>query len=330
MELSVNIAWNDRLEELIADEGEKSLCYSWLHNKSEALYSYRNNFIALPVIVLSTLAGTASIGSDSLFAGSAQIASVVIGLVSISVGVLNTIGQYFSWAKRAEGHRIAHITYQKLYRFIATEMSLPRLERMKASDLLKVVREEYDRLAETSPMINMQIINMFSAKFDSGYPGVARPEIANGLEKIYIYKEQLDPETGNSKPSLKKAITMVALDHKTPMISKEAAMNVLSKLRRNSVSSILSAATAATAGSVSSTPSPLREVENPLHKVRNIIPITRAPPNTPEDLTAQHAAPLSARVAAETVAVALEAIAEEPLAGAVQPDQVSSSQASEQ
>lgn len=200
MEISHQVEWNDRLEELIAEEGEKCLCFAWLHGRSEALYSYRNNFIALPVIVLSTLAGTASIGAEGLF-GKTDWAAVGIGLVSISVGILNTVGQYFSWAKRSEGHRIAHIVYQKLYRFISVELSLPRKERMAAGDLLKVVREQYDRLSETSPLIPDKIINEFRARFKD-YTDVAKPEITNGLEKVYIYSE-VKAVDGTSTPLLK-------------------------------------------------------------------------------------------------------------------------------
>jgi hypothetical protein len=141
------------------------------------------------------------IGSDSLF-GDSPFASVGIGLVSITVGVLNTVGQYFSWAKRAEGHRIAYIMYQKLYKFISVEMSLPRRERMSATDLLKVVREEVDRLAETSPSLPAQIITQFQNNFKK-YTDVSRPEITNGLEKIYIFREQFDNE-GKLIPKLKQ------------------------------------------------------------------------------------------------------------------------------
>lgn len=202
MDITGHIEWNERLEQLIAEEGEKSLCFAWLHGRAEALYSYRNNFIALPVIVLSTLAGTASIGAGGLF-GNNDYASVGIGLVSISVGILNTIGQYFSWAKRSEGHRIASITYQKLYRFISVELSLPRRERMKAADLLKVVREQYDRLSETSPMVPKPAIVEFQTKFKH-YTEIARPEITNGLEKIYIYEEIVEPATGQHVSKLKQ------------------------------------------------------------------------------------------------------------------------------
>ena len=250
------IEWNDRLEELIADDGERALCYSWLHGKAEHLYSYRNNFIALPVIVLSTLAGTASIGSESLFQGF-EFAPVVIGLTSITVGVLNTIGQYFSWAKRSEGHRIAHISYAKLYRFISTELSLPRRERMKANDLLKVVRENSDRLAETAPNIPQLIIETFQHHFTD--PEISKPEIANGLEKIYIYKEMMD-DAGNSIPVLKK----MALD-KTTNVSVTSATSVLkSILSRNSPPKHLGSPVASAASGTGLDSLPV--VENPMRK----------------------------------------------------------------
>jgi hypothetical protein len=75
-------------------------------------------------------------GSQSMF-DDAQLASISLGVGSLVVGILNTMGTYFGWAKRAEGHRISSIDYAKLYRFIAVEMSLPREERMGPKDLLK-------------------------------------------------------------------------------------------------------------------------------------------------------------------------------------------------
>jgi hypothetical protein len=37
MNVQHKIEYNERLEELIAEEGEKALCYSWMHSKAEAL-----------------------------------------------------------------------------------------------------------------------------------------------------------------------------------------------------------------------------------------------------------------------------------------------------
>ena len=180
------VSWNSQLERIISDEGERCLCFSWLHSKAEKKFSALNIYISIPVIVMSTVAGSASIGSQSLFQGS-QMANFFIGGVSLSVGVLNTISSFFGWAKRTESHRISAVNYQKIYRFILIELALPRAERMAAKDMLKVVRDQCDRLQETSPQIPETVIREFKAKFGESTPDVKKPEITNGLDPILVY-----------------------------------------------------------------------------------------------------------------------------------------------
>jgi hypothetical protein len=184
------VAWNSQLEAVLASEAERCLCYSVLHRLSEERYSTLNTYISLPCIVLSTLAGTASVGSETLF-GAGPGASIGIGIVSISVGILNTLGSFFGWARRSEGHKASSVHYGKLHRFLLIELSLPRDQRMTAPDLLKTVREQIDRLYETSPAIPPVIIAAFKAQYGES-KDISRPEIANGLDPIHVYTE-VDP-----------------------------------------------------------------------------------------------------------------------------------------
>ena len=192
-----NVHWNSQLERVISDEGERSLCFSWLHSKSEKRFSKLNTYISLPVIIMSTLAGSASIGSKTLFDNS-EGSNIGIGIISLSVGVLNTVSSFFAWAKRSEAHRIASITYQKIYRFILIELSLPRKERMAAKDMLKVVRDQCDRLQETSPQIPDMVIQEFKEKFGKTTPDLKKPEITNGLDPIYVYNSESPLRSKNS------------------------------------------------------------------------------------------------------------------------------------
>ena len=191
MEVPKLVSWSHNLEEFFKSTGERSQAYHYLHKRSEALYSFRSTFIDLPVIVLSTIAGTLSIGSSQLFGeGNERGAAVGIGCLSLIVGVLNTVGTYFSWSKRAEAHRISSIEYAKLYRFIQIELGLPRHERMAPSDLLKLVRETYERLTEISPLIPPPIIKEFKHKVKEYKGRVATPTEANGLSEIKIYEDE--------------------------------------------------------------------------------------------------------------------------------------------
>lgn len=186
MEEIGQVSWNSQLERVISDEGERCLCFSWLHSKSEKKFTTLNTRMSIPVIIMSTIAGSASIGSQTLFGG-AGYANICIGVVSLSVGVLNTVSSFFGWAKRSESHRISAITYQKIYRFILIELALPRTERMAARDMLKVVRDQCDRLQETSPQIPDTVIDAFKQKFGKSTPNVKKPEITNGLDPIHVY-----------------------------------------------------------------------------------------------------------------------------------------------
>lgn len=184
-----DVTWNTRLEEFFASSGEKAHCLSMMHKQAEALYSRRRNFIDLPVIIGSGVIGFLNAGSSTMFEDP-KISSVALGVGSLVVGILQTINTYFNWSKRAEGHRISSIQYSKLYRFLSIEMSLPRDERMTPSDLLKQVRDTYDRLQEISPLLPQEVIHAFKKKYGGeSYKDISRPSEMNGLEKVVIYTE---------------------------------------------------------------------------------------------------------------------------------------------
>ena len=188
MEDDRDIHWSEPLEQLVASEGEKCRGLAWINQQAEAYYAKRSNAIAIPVIILSTLAGTASVGSSSLFGGETTISSVVIGLVSIGVGILNTISSYFSFARKAESHRIAFLQYSKLFSIIRVEMSLPRFERQQPDQILKQIRDGMERLAETTPSPPPAILADFNAHFKDEDKSISRPVEVNGLQKITIFR----------------------------------------------------------------------------------------------------------------------------------------------
>lgn len=206
MEIAKEIKWSDKIEAYLAMTAERSYCYGYLHKASEAEFSKKRTYIDIPVIIGSTIAGTLSIGNQSLFGEeNEKLAGICIGALSLVVGVLSTINTYFGFAKRAENHRLTSIQFSKLYRFIQIELSLPRKERMACADLLKIVREQYERLQEISPLIPDHILEDFKKKFKD-YTEVSKPSEANGLEAVYIYNESKDLEKKYSSASLSSLV----------------------------------------------------------------------------------------------------------------------------
>jgi hypothetical protein len=62
---------------------------------------------------------------------------------------------------------------------------------MNPHDFLKYVKDQYDRLAEISPMVPEIVIHEFQRKFKND-KDISKPEEANGLHKIDIYREGYD------------------------------------------------------------------------------------------------------------------------------------------
>ena len=194
---SKDITYNASLEKLIAEEAEKCTGLAWLHKKAEAKTGRSNDCITIPTIVLSTIVGFLSSTSTSLFSNPIT-ASIGIGAVSLFTGILSTIGNYFSFAKRTESHRIASISYSKLARFLEIELSLPKSERILAKDLLKITKDQIERLLETSPAVDDAVVAEYKRLFKD-VTDVAHPAETNGLHKVTINSKEFTlptPKTG--------------------------------------------------------------------------------------------------------------------------------------
>jgi hypothetical protein len=107
--------------------------------------------------------------------------------VSLFTGILSTLGSYFAWAKRTEAHRISGIQYQKLSRALAIELSLPKSERIGAKDILKVTKEQIERLMEISPAIPLAVVDLYKKTFPER-DTIAQPEVIAGFKKVHINK----------------------------------------------------------------------------------------------------------------------------------------------
>ena len=165
-------------------------CYRWMHDRCEKRMSLNNMWITVPVIVLSTLTGSASFVMNSLVGDNPtgqKYAQIGIGSVSIFTGILTTLGNFFRYAQNSESNRVASIAWGKFQRQIAVELALSPMERLDCSDFLGIARAELDRLIEQSPPIPDGIVVEFEKEFES-VPLLKRPDIAHGVEHTPIFK----------------------------------------------------------------------------------------------------------------------------------------------
>jgi len=181
--------WSDEVEVLLAEWSEKSSCYRYLHNRCEKKYRMRYYCFSLPVIVLSTLSGAASVGLSTYVPEKhQQTGSAIVGCTNIFAGIISTLQQFFKFAEQNEAHRSAGISWSKLGRNICIELAIDPARRTNCHDFLSICRAEYDRLIEQSPLIGDDIIAQFNRKFKNYDADISRPSITNGLDRCVIYK----------------------------------------------------------------------------------------------------------------------------------------------
>jgi len=193
--------WSDEIEELLSEWGEVSMCYAYLHNYSTRKYKKKYQHLQIPIIVLSTLTGVGNFAVDSYIPVDYQHGfTACVGGLNIFCGILGTLGSFLKYAETFEGHRISALAWSKLGRAIEIELSLHDKKRKPCRDFLKVCRAEYDNLLESSPNIDLDIINMFNKKFEDKYPNVRKPLICNGLKAIVPYKSISEKEPTAPEP----------------------------------------------------------------------------------------------------------------------------------
>jgi len=185
--------WAKEQENLMAEWADKAGCYRWLHDRCEKKYSSLNMSITIPVIILSTLTGTANFALGSFIPpDNPDLKNYVgagIGIVSIFAGILTTLGNFLRYAQGSEAHRVAGISWGKFQRQIAVELAINPIERIDAMDFLKICRAELDRLIEQSPPIPDSIIAEFEKEF-KGQPDIKKPEICHGLEHTRVFEDR--------------------------------------------------------------------------------------------------------------------------------------------
>jgi len=229
--------WGIEEEKLLAKWADRSACYRWLHDEAEKKYSRLNMIFTIPVIVLSTLTGTANFGLGSTVPESFQtIAQLTIGGVSLFTGIVSTVANYLRYAQKTEAHRGAAISWGKLYRRISVELSLARGLREKCMDFILVSRSEMDRLIEQSPGIPDDILTKFKAQFNQTDVELTDPIKWNDMQKTGAHPvtEYHDSSPSPNEEQVERAITVATEAYKNPKLSH--LKKTLAGARKHSVS----------------------------------------------------------------------------------------------
>jgi hypothetical protein len=149
------------------------------------------------VIVISTLTGTANFAQERVPVNYQNYFVMLVGGFNILAGIITTIQQFLKVTQLTEAHRVSSIAWDKFYRNVKIELAKHPIERTNVTMMIKICKEEFDRLMETSPVIPDKIINEFKSSFKNSdsFKDVVKPEICD----VMISTEQFRNPWSNAE-----------------------------------------------------------------------------------------------------------------------------------
>ena len=193
--------WGEEHEKILVDWADKAMCYKWLHSQANSSYSIKAKWFTIPVIIISTLTGTANFAQERVPSSALSLYVMIVGGLNITAGIISTIAQFLKINELVESHRVSSIGWDKFYRNIKVEIAKKPDERINIQQMLKMCKEEYDRLIETSPKIEQPIINKFKKTFKKTayYDKIRKPEICDDLISTELFRFVPDKTVKNTK-----------------------------------------------------------------------------------------------------------------------------------
>ena len=184
-----DIVWHGQQENILKKWSEIGSSYRFMHDRAFLYYEKQNFRFALPVIVISTITGTANFAQASFPESWQPYVPLFAGFLNLSAGLITTVAQFLRVSELLEGHRAASIAYSKFSRNISVELSLPVDERSCGGrEFIAGRRMELDRLIEQSPNVPLHIVKMFGKKFEKSE--FIKPDILE-ITGVEVYKDSL-------------------------------------------------------------------------------------------------------------------------------------------
>ncbi len=202
--------WTTEHEQILVEWADKAMCYRWLHARSNAMFSSLNAWYTIPVIIISTITGTANFATERVPPEWQSTFSMIVGGFNILAGIVTTIQQFLKITQMNEAHRVSSIAWDKFYRNIKIELAKHPDERMPVTQMIKICKEEFDRLMETSPTIPDKIIKQFKRDFEnanededpdnpSPFSKIIKPEICDVLVSTELSRNPWSSEENKRK-----------------------------------------------------------------------------------------------------------------------------------
>jgi hypothetical protein len=164
------------------------------------MYRRKYHHLILPIIVLSTITGAVNIGMQSLVPTAAILYTQLgTGLLNLSVGIMTTLLNFFSYAQKTQAHLATAGMWFKLYRRISTELAIHCENRSHANDFFDSIKKEYEVISEQAPEIDAHTLREFKKKF-ADQMRVRHNLDERDIDHLSAYFDSAGPHLSNPPP----------------------------------------------------------------------------------------------------------------------------------
>ena len=179
--------WHPQESKILKSYAEIAGSYRWMHNMTYGIYRRKNLWYMIPIIIISTITGTASFSLSAFPPNVRDYVPFIIGLLNLIAGLLTTIYNFLKISECMESHRIASINYGKLCRSVTVILNVPLKNReTSGAETVKSSRAEIDRLIEQSPPIPSGVIKAYKEIIDPEHNELTEPDIIK-VSKVDVY-----------------------------------------------------------------------------------------------------------------------------------------------
>jgi len=176
--------WQSDHETILARLADQAMCYHWMTSRARDRFEFINLLLSIPVVLISTVTGTANFAQSNIAPEYQSLALMTIGGFNIFAGMLHTLHTYLKITHKAERFKVSNEHWRRFYELVKFELSRRPSERIQPSKMISECMQEFQKLLATTPVIPEGIKNQFKKCFSGKkeFQEIYKPVICDFLE----------------------------------------------------------------------------------------------------------------------------------------------------
>lgn len=127
------------------------------YKKGFLMYQRQQRFLKFPAVVLGSISGVASFGTNTFPSIIQPFISIIVGCISVFIAIINSIESSLKISENVQGCLVSHQSFQKLHDDIDREISIPITDRTTSGIVfLRDCYTRYQQIVAHSPVLDIE------------------------------------------------------------------------------------------------------------------------------------------------------------------------------